>query len=277
MNLTFGGCAPVQVDDNERMRSEEQNNGRRNARYSEGWQSKSGKHSDSEQRISPVAGEYTLVRSRRRTIALEVQPDATLVVRVPTRTPLWYVERTLEQKASWVQKKLAEARGRLPLLPRHAFLTGERFPYLGRDWPFVVTAFQAAPLMFDEAAGFSLDVSAFDRSEVLFASWYRARARAVITDRVAWYAPAMGVHPGRIRITGAERRWGSCSASGTLSFAWRLVMAPPEIIDYVVVHELAHLREMNHSERFWAVVAGAMPDYDARRRWLRDNGGLLSM
>ena len=232
---------------------------------------------EGEKRSSGAVGSYVLVRSRRRTIALEVQSDATLVVRVPARTPLWYVERTLEQKASWVQEKLAEARDRLPLLPRHAFLTGERFPYLGRDWPFVVTAFQAMPLMFDEAAGFSLDVSAVDRSEVLFASWYRARARAVITDRVACYAVVMGVHPARIRITGAERRWGSCSACGTLSFAWRLVMAPPDIIDYVVVHELAHLREMNHSERFWAVVAGAMPDYDARRRWLKDNGGVLSL
>ena len=232
---------------------------------------------EGEHRTSGAVGSYLLVRSRRRTIALEVRPDATLVVRVPSRTPLWYVERTLERKASWVQEKLAEARDRLPLLPRHDFLTGERFPYLGRDWPFTVTAFQATPLTFDETAGFSLDVSAFDRSEALFESWYRARARAVITARVAHYAGVMGVHPSHVRITGAERRWGSCGAGGTISFAWRLVMAPPEIIDYVVVHELAHLREMNHSVRFWAVVAAAMPDYEVRRRWLRDNGGLLSM
>lgn len=232
---------------------------------------------EGEHRTSGAVGSYLLVRSQRRTVALEVRPDATLVVRVPNRTPLWYVDRTLEQKASWVEEKLAEARDRLPLLPRHDFLTGERFPYLGRDWPFTVTAFQATPLTFDEAAGFSLLASAFDRSEALFESWYRARARAVITGRVARYAAVMGVHPARIRITGAEHRWGSCSVSGTVSFAWRLVMAPTDIIDYVVAHELAHLREMNHSARFWAVVAAAIPDYQERRRWLRDNGGSLSM
>jgi predicted metal-dependent hydrolase len=232
---------------------------------------------DTEQRTSPVAGEYTLVRSRRRTVGLEIRPDATLVVRAPTRAPVWYVESILRQKAGWIAAKLALVRSRASLGPRHDFLTGEQFPYLGRDWPFVVVAFQKQPLTFDAATGFSLDVTAFDRGEVVFEEWYRDRARELLADRVRHYAPLMGVAVPRLRITGAERRWGSCSTSGTVSFAWRLVMAPVDVIDYVVVHELAHLQEMNHSRRFWAVVAAVMPDHDARRRWLRDHGGMLTI
>jgi predicted metal-dependent hydrolase len=236
-----------------------------------------GRRAAGEHRTSPAAGEYTLVRSRRRTVGLEVRPDATLVVRAPNRTPLWYVESILRQKAGWISARLVLARSRAAVAPQHDFLTGERFPYLGRDWPFVVVAFQKAPLTFDPGTGFTLDVAAFDRGEAVFEEWYRTRARELLKDRVQHYAGLMNVSIPRVRVTGAERRWGSCSATGTVSFAWRLVMAPMDVIDYVVVHELAHLREMNHSRRFWAVVASVMPGYDEHRRWLREHGGSLTI
>ena len=237
----------------------------------------SAKKTEGEQRTSPVAGAYVLVRSRRRSIGLEVGPDATLVVRAPIRIPLRLVESILREKAGWIEDKLATARRHVSLLPRHDFLTGERFPYLGREWPFVVVAFQKTPLTFDEKTGFSLDMAAFDRGEVVFEEWYRARARELLDQRVHHYAPLVGVSVPRLRITGAERRWGSCSTSGTVSFAWRLIMAPMDVVDYVVVHELAHRREMNHSARFWVVVASVLPDYDARKRWLKDHGGILTI
>jgi hypothetical protein len=232
---------------------------------------------DGEQRTSPITGAYVLVRSRRRTIGLEVRPDATIVVRAPVRTPVWYVESLLREKAGWIEDKLTKARSHVSLLPRHDFLTGERFRYLGREWPFVVVAFQETALTFDEKTGFSLDMAAFDRGEVVFEEWYRARARELLAERVRHYAPLVGVSVPRLRITGAEWRWGSCSTSGTVGFAWRLIMAPMDVVDYVVVHELAHLREMNHSSRFWEVVAGVIPDHSTRRRWLRDHGGMLTI
>jgi hypothetical protein len=237
----------------------------------------SAKKTEGEQRTSPVAGTYVLMRSRRRSIGLEVRPDATLVVRAPTRTPLWFVESLLREKAGWIEDKIAKARSHVSLLPRHDFLTGELFPYLGREWPFVVLAFQKTPLIFDEKKGFCLDMAAFDRGEAVFEEWYRARARELLVERVQHYAPLVGVSVPRLRITGAERRWGSCSTSGTVSFAWRLIMAPMDVVDYVVVHELAHRREMNHSARFWVVVASVLPDYDVRRRWLKDHGGILTI
>ena len=96
----------------------------------------------------------------------------------------------------------------------------------------------------------------------------RARAREILPGRVAFYAKQMGVAPARITITGARTRWGSCSGKGNLNFSWRLMLAGEREIDYVVVHELAHLREMNHSPRFWAVVEAVLPDYRERKKAL---------
>jgi len=96
----------------------------------------------------------------------------------------------------------------------------------------------------------------------------RARAKEILPQKVAHFARLMGVAPARVKITGARARWGSCSSKGSLSFSWRVMLADDEAIDYVVVHELAHLREMNHSPRFWAVVEAAMPDYRERKKAL---------
>jgi len=97
----------------------------------------------------------------------------------------------------------------------------------------------------------------------------RALAKEVLPARAAKYAAQMDVTPAQVKITGAKTRWGSCSAKGNLNFSWRLMLAGEDAIDYVVVHELAHLREMNHSPRFWAVVAGILPDYEQRRTQLK--------
>lgn len=101
---------------------------------------------------------------------------------------------------------------------------------------------------------------------------YKKKLRPVLEHRVAFFAQLMGVTYGRITIRDQKTRWGSCSARGNLNFNWRLVQMPPEILDYVVVHELAHRLEMNHSDRFWAIVLQILPDYASRRRWLKENG-----
>lgn len=103
--------------------------------------------------------------------------------------------------------------------------------------------------------------------------FYREMAREVLTQRTAYYAGVMGVTYGRIAIREQKTRWGSCSARGNLNFNWKLIQMPPGVLDYVVVHELAHLREMNHSGRFWDLVESYMPEYKTYRNWLKENGG----
>ncbi len=104
---------------------------------------------------------------------------------------------------------------------------------------------------------------------------YVETARAIFTQKTAYYARIMGVTYGRISIREQKTRWGSCSSAGNLNFNWRLIFAPEEVLDYVVVHELAHRKEMNHSKAFYAVVGSVLPDYKSSRRWLRDHGDSL--
>ena len=104
---------------------------------------------------------------------------------------------------------------------------------------------------------------------------YRRKARERIGQRIAYFAALMGVTYGRISIRSAKTRWGSCSSEGNLNFHWKLVLMPPEVLDYVVVHELAHRKEMNHSRKFWAEVKNVLPDYEKRRKWLKEFGGYV--
>ena len=113
------------------------------------------------------------------------------------------------------------------------------------------------------------------KAEEVFCTWYREQARAVLSDRVSAYAQQWGFPQPSIRITAAKTRWGSCSSRGGLNFTWRLVQAPLEIIDYVVVHELCHMKQHNHSRAFWALVAEILPDYQKHRYWLKENGYLF--
>lgn len=103
------------------------------------------------------------------------------------------------------------------------------------------------------------------------------KARARIAERAAYYAPILGVTYGRITIRDQKTRWGSCSGRGNLNFTWKLILTPSEVLDYVVVHELCHRLEMNHSERFWNHVRSVLPDYQERRAWLKKNGWLLDI
>ncbi|MFA5113735.1 MAG: M48 family metallopeptidase [Candidatus Margulisiibacteriota bacterium] len=106
---------------------------------------------------------------------------------------------------------------------------------------------------------------------------WRQVARERITERCRYFSELTGYRPAKVRITAARSRWGSCGAKGNINFTWRLALAPPAVIDYVIVHELAHLAELNHSARFWQRVSQVVPDHRVHRRWLRDNGHLLAV
>lgn len=105
----------------------------------------------------------------------------------------------------------------------------------------------------------------------LLNAWYKGKAEALFLDRAAFWAARMGLAYRAVRIKDQRTLWGSCSREGNLNFNWRVVLAPPEVLDYLVIHELAHLREMNHSRRFWAHVAAQCPDWRAHRKWLREH------
>lgn len=216
-----------------------------------------------------------LVRTRRKTIALVVEPGGRLTVRAPLRMPEATIRQFVESHTDWIVKTQAKARLSAPPAPKQ-FVDGEMFLYLGKPYPLSIVPRQRPSLTLDRSA-FRLAQSALPKADAAFVRWYKQQALTVFTERVEILAKQFGFRYEKIRISSARTRWGSCSSKGTLSFTWRLVMAPSEVVDYVIVHELVHTKVPNHSKTFWARVGELMPDYKARVRWLKQNGKTLAL
>ena len=171
---------------------------------------------------------FQIIRSSRKTLAVQVKADGQVVIRVPLRTSWKEAERFLERESAWVERHVAAA-----------------------------LASYVEPRTYTDAQ----------------VREGKARARELFARRTAHFSAVKGVDYGRISVRQQKTRWGSCSVRGNLNFNWKLALMPEEILDYVVVHELAHRVEMNHSPRFWAVVETVLPDWRERRRWLKQHGG----
>lgn len=210
-------------------------------------------------------------------MTLSVNRDGHVVMRVPWRTPVSEIQRFFAQKKVWVEKRLAEINSRPRAAPKH-FRHGEEFLYLGRSYPLLLQPgnHERDPLLFT-GLGFLLNESFAARAREALIRWYKARAGALIAERVDRLGGGLGLIPAGFRLMTAEFRWGSCGADNRLTFNWRLIMAPPEIIDYVIVHELLHITNRSHSKGFWESLEAVMPDYRERRRWLEDYGHTLKL
>ena len=214
---------------------------------------------------------YELQRARRRSIGFIVGANG-LTVRAPAWATLATIESALQEKSGWITRKLhdRQLREARESAARILWADGGHLPWLGAALALRIGERWRAP----ELRGGELHIglgsdadAALIRSRVQ--AWFQHQARTHFAARVAHFAPAMGVAPARLMLTSAATRWGSASSSGAIRLNWRLMHWRPEVIDYVVVHELAHLREMNHGPRFWAIVRGVVPDCQALRRELR--------
>jgi predicted metal-dependent hydrolase len=215
-----------------------------------------------------------IIRSKRKTLALIVKPDGSLLVRVPLQASKAVIEMFVEKNRGWIEKHQAKALAALPLASR-GYMPGATFPYLGTTYPLEIVEGQREPLQLN--GSFKLAASYQSEAPSAFERWYREQARQVLPARVAFFAEQHSFQYKRIRITSARTRWGSCSAAGSLSFSWRLIQAPLAVVDYVVVHELVHTVVHNHSKGFWQKVGTILPEYQERRRWLREHGQELLM
>lgn len=218
-----------------------------------------------------------IIRSKRRTVALEITHDAQLVVRVPWRASVREIERILHGKESWIERTRQSVKERSAKFPPKRFIDGEEFLFLGRSYKFssIEEGSPVGQLNFD--AGFKLPKQHLDNAKELFIRWYKQEALKIISERVRWFAEQSGYAFYDVRISNAEKRWGSCSRKGRLRFSWRLIMAPMEVIDYVVIHELAHLKDKNHGRTFWERVKRILPTYKESAAWLKENQDRLNL
>jgi predicted metal-dependent hydrolase len=215
-----------------------------------------------------------IIHSQRKTFALVIEPDGSVTVRAPLRASRAQIEYLVTEKAEWIQEKQAWLQ-RHPDAPKQKkFSPGERFYYLGNTYPLEIVPVRRPQIQLCDGR-FQLSQGALTRALQVFTNWYRTQARQVISELVGMRAKEHEWIYKSIHITSAKRRWGSCGANGTLNFSWRLVMAPVEVIDYVVIHELVHLEIKNHSHRFWEQLASIEPDYKSQIAWLKTNGRWL--
>ena len=215
----------------------------------------------------PIA--YQLRRSRRRTIGLAIDQRG-LRVGAPLQARLGDIESLIREHGQWVLDKLAAWRER-PAAEKLAVANGTVISALGAALTVTVTPGGRQRWLFSDDRLHLFVPPAVAASTVLEKA-LREKARTVFSERLAHHAPRLGVAPPPLRLSAARTRWGSCSSHGAISLNWRLVFMPPPVVDYVVIHELAHLREMNHSPRFWSIVEQLCPEWRARRLELRQLG-----
>lgn len=177
-----------------------------------------------------------IIRSSRKTLAIEIRPDMRVIVRAPYQASGSYIEQFIADRTDWIVEHLRKLEQK------------------------------------NRQCNDALPVKKLSNDEL---KKLADKACSYIPGRVAHFAPLVGVTYGRITIRNQRTRWGSCSSKGNLNFNWRLIFAPEEVVDYIVVHELAHRKEMNHSRAFYNVVASVLPDYKVQEKWLKENGEKL--
>lgn len=224
---------------------------------------------------------YGVVRSRRTTADIVVERDGRVIVRAPAELPDEHIEDIIQSKRYWIYKTLAEWRDLNATRVLREYRNGEGFLYLGRSYRLSLIADQDAPLLL-RSGRFYLRRDLVDRGEVAaaksaFRDYFIARGHERITERVRYFAPKVGVTLRDIDVRDLGHRWASCSAKGHLAFHWKCMMAPPTIIDYIVVHELCHIHRMDHTHAFWNEIDKVMPDYHERKEWLKKNGAAMDL
>ena len=218
---------------------------------------------------------YSIVRSpKRKTLTISVERDRSVVVRAPQEMPNDEVRRLVDAKRQWVLEKLRDPRKyKHHQPPGKEVVNGESAPYLGRDYRIEVAQTESGDVEFSGMFLVPPDRQA-RRREVL-RDWYIREAKDKILARVERFGRELGVQFGAARIVENRYRWGSCTATDNVSFNWRLIKAPTFVIDYVIVHELAHLIEPSHNAAFWSIVRAKTPTMEKAKTWLREHGQVL--
>ena len=222
---------------------------------------------------------YTVKRSSRaKHVRIEVRGKTGLTIVIPGSYNVEELPDLLRKKKRWILDKLAKYGKGHPLAAEKEIKNGDFIPYLGRHMKVVE---RHDPRMADsvklEKNRLLLNLgSRNSRLNLVVEWWYRQQAEILIKKRAAELCPRLWVTYGRLTIRGAKTRWGSCSRTSNLNFNWKLMMAPEPVIDYVIIHELAHLKEMNHSKKFWELVAEHCPQWRKHKRWLKEHEAELA-
>ncbi len=221
--------------------------------------------------------EYSITRRpKRRTVSIIIRSNNQVDVLAPSLMPAYLIHRFVEEKQSWIHKKLQLNEHERANYQPKTFTAGESFALMGKTYQLHLTDDLKTAI---HTAGDQLIAPAFetDKLKKLLVSWYRQKAEEHFQQRSQHFAADIGVAPSSIGVKTYKSRWGSCHHDGRIYYNWRLIMAPEWVIDYVVVHELCHLIHHNHSKLYWQTVEDIMPDYRQAKAWLKNDGLKLDL
>jgi predicted metal-dependent hydrolase len=219
---------------------------------------------------------YTIKRSAKRLkLTITVERDRSVIVHVPEGTPDEKIRQVVASKRQWIYEKIGHPQKYqdLPHAPGKELVSGESAFYLGRQYRIEVVKSGLANIQF--AQGFLISAEQADKRAEALRDWYIGKAKEKIVPRVRRHARELGVNVAKVKIVDSRYRWGSCTPNDNVNLNWRLIKAPLFVIDYVILHELAHLIEANHTSRFWNVIRAQTPNMDKAKAWLKEYGQLL--
>ncbi len=219
--------------------------------------------------------DYELVRSNRKSIGITIERDSKVLVNAPENLSDEEIEKYIYKKRLWIWEKLAIKKSISEAIVQKKFISGESFSYLGRRYRLqIVDTNEELKL---KQGYFILGESRQSRAKEIFKAWYLKHLKIKIAQRLEYICKASSVKKPEFRIMELGFRWGSCTKEGVLNFNWKIAMAPLSVIDYILVHEIVHLKEHTHNEKFWKEVSKIMPNYLEKKEWLKENGYLLNL
>lgn len=218
--------------------------------------------------------------NRRKTIQLKLTAYDQIEISVPAGARNLNIEKMLFEKANWIISQSARLKTLSEISINSSIVDGAELLFLGKTYTLQVIKQETMPSyieLLDDNILLNI-TSSLDRNNSINAvlmNWYTKKAAQVLEDRTHYWSKLLAVNPLKLNLKDQKTRWGSCSSRGTINYNWRIIMAPPDVIDYLVIHELSHLIFPNHSQKFWQVVAKHCPYFQEHRAWLKNNGQLL--
>lgn len=220
--------------------------------------------------------DYSLKKSDRKTTSIYIERDGSVSVLAPKPFDMPKIESVLERKRRWIYRGLAEWQDLNRTRVHREYVNGESFLYLGRRYQLELVPEQGKALLL-KGGKFSLMRSEVPNARKHFREFYKAKLSTKLSEKIENYARKLDVTPSDVRVLELKNRWGSCSARGVINIHWKCAMLPPNVLDYVVVHELAHIRYPNHTPAFWRTVEKVLFNYEVEKSWLKYNGAGMTL
>ncbi len=217
--------------------------------------------------------EYSIKYSNRKTLSIIVERDRTVVVRAPLNTSKDLIEKEINKRKFLLFQKINHPQKYNLPREQKEFVSGESLLFLGKYYKLEIVPEEIKGVELDSK--FVISKSNQKNAEQLFRAWYFKQAEEKLIPKVKQHANNLGVHCNKIKVLDLKVRWGSCTPKDNINFNWRLIKAPVYVIDYIIVHELTHLLESNHTPDFWNIVSVQLPHFEKAKEWLKENGNLL--